>query len=59
MNSDTELVIDEIIDDAATESDVYARATNAWKAGDRAFRSMSREEVMRLVKKKLSLSGKS
>lgn len=58
MNSDTELVIEEIIESAETESEVYAQATNAWKEEDRAFRGMSREEVMSLVKRKLQLCGK-
>lgn len=58
MNSDTELVIEEIIEAAETESEVYAQATNAWKYGDRAFRSMSREEVVSLVKRKLQLCSK-
>ncbi len=29
---------------------LYAQATNLWEDGDRAFRSMSREEVVTLVK---------
>ncbi len=36
--------------DAEAESGAYARATNEWKAGGRGFRSMSREEVMGVVK---------
>ena len=37
-------------EDGEADQMTYARATAAWKAGDRGFRSMSREEVMHLVK---------
>ena len=36
--------------DSEAEKMLYAQATNLWKDGDRAFRSMSREEVVTLVK---------
>ena len=49
MNSDTELVIREFIEEFG-EAGVYAVATNAWKYGDRAFRGMGREEMLRAVK---------
>jgi hypothetical protein len=39
--------------DDAAERNAYARATNAWKAGERGFRGMSREEVMDEVKSAL------
>jgi len=35
-------------DDA--ERKAYAMATNAWKAGERGFRGMTREEVMQAIK---------
>ena len=37
-------------EDGEADQMTYARATNAWKAGDRGFRSMSRQEVVDLVK---------
>jgi hypothetical protein len=43
--------------DDAAERNAYARATNAWKAGERGFRGMSREEVMETVKSAFQDAG--
>ena len=40
--------------DADAERRTYARATEAWKSGDRGFRRMEREEVMGIVKSVLN-----
>ena len=37
-------------EDSEADQMTYARATNAWKARVRGFRSMSREEVVELVR---------
>jgi len=37
-------------DDEDAERKAYAMATNAWKEGERGFRGMSREDVMRIIK---------
>ncbi len=41
-------------DDPDADGMAYARATNYWNDQDRAFRGMTREEVMRVVKAVLS-----
>ena len=42
-----------LADDDDAEKMAYGMATNAWKDGERGFRGMEREEVMRLVKRAL------
>ena len=37
-------------DDSEADRIAYAQATEAWKSGGRGFRTMSREEVMDIVK---------
>lgn len=48
---------DVVAGDDAAERNAYARATNAWKAGERGFRGMSRKEVMEAVKSALLDAG--
>ena len=42
-----------LADDDDAEKMAYGMATNAWKGGERGFRGMEREVVMRLVKRAL------
>jgi hypothetical protein len=46
-------------EDGDAEDMAYGMATNAWKAGDRGFRGMSREEVVAAVKRVLTLTPSS